>query len=388
MATTLERDTIKKSMVLKLSSEQGLMLRLRGQRLALPSPPATASVGKVVKDLGGIQAQEMPAAALAIRARSQGMVAADVERARVQEKTILRTWGWRGTLHLLATEDLGWLMPLLGPVFIEAGRRRREELGLQDELYARSLQSLRDMLADRGPATRAEIVEHLAAQDIRIEGQARPYLLGRAALEGHICFGPERGAEPTYVLLSDWIDQEHVDKPLSEIEAYAEITRRFLSAYAPAAPKDQVAWSGLPASKIKAAWQQIAGQLIEVEVDGAPAWMLKPQAAWLDELASPTPSVRLLPRFDIYLLGYQNRDLSVPRQFAKRINAGGGILHPTVIVDGRAVGTWKSQQKRSELAVRVRPFDQLAPNVIQGLEAEVADLARFQGVQARLEIES
>jgi hypothetical protein len=375
-------------MTMRLSPDQVLRLRLRAQRLALPSSEATTSVGRLVKDLCGLQAQDAPAAALAVRVRSHGLVAADVESAREQERTIVRTWGPRGTLHLLATEDLGWLLPLLGPVFVAAGRRRREELGLDDELYARSAHILRDLLASRGPLSRAEIVEQLAARGIRLEGQARPYLLSRAALEGLICLGPERGAEPTYALLSDWIDQKPATGTLPEQEAYIELSRRYLLAYGPAAPRDQAAWSGLPVGKIKAAWQHLTDDLMEVDVDGAPAWMLKSHAAWLDDAGTPGPIVRLLPRFDVYLLGYQDRDLAVPPQYAKRINAGGGILHPTVLVDGRAVGTWNSHKKKGELAVRVEPFEQLTHQVVRGLETEVADLARFQGVGASLEIES
>src|SRR5207302_9737427 len=163
---------------------------------------------------------------------------------------------------------------------------------------------------------------------LRLVGQARPHLLSRAALEGVICFGPDQDGEPTYVLLSDWVEQENSKRSLSDA-AHAELTRRYLNAYGPATPQDQAAWSGMPLSKTRAAWQSIAEQLIEGEVVGAPAWMLKTRAAWLDELPASTPIVRLLPRFDTYLLGYQNRDLSVPTQYAKRINAGGGILHPT-----------------------------------------------------------
>jgi len=363
------------------------MLRLRAQRL-IPTPSdEPASVAHLVRDLCGLQAQEAPAAALAVRVRSRGLLAADVERARVEERSVVRAWGLRSTLHLLAIEDLGWLLPLIGPVFVAAGRRRREELGLHDELYARSLPILRELLADRGPSTRAEIVERLAAHGIRLEGQARPYFLGRAALEGLICLGPERGAEPTYVLLNQWIDREQIGGSLSEIDAYVELTRRYLSAYAPATPKDQVVWSGLPASKINKAWQQIAAELVEADINGTLAWMLKAQAAWLDATGTPDPIVRLLPRFDVYLLGYHDRDLAVSPRYARRINAGGGILHPTVLVDGRIIGIWKSQQKKGVLVMKVEPFEQLAPLVIKALEVEVADIARFQGMQARLEIE-
>ena len=384
-------------MVIKLSPDQALKLRLRAQRLTAQPLDESASVPRLVKDLCGLQGQEAPAAALAIRVRSQGLLAEDVERARVEERSIVRTWGLRSTLHLLATEDLGWLLPLIGPVFVTAERRRREELGLHDEIYARSLPILRQVLADRVPSTRAEIVEQLAARGIRLEGQARPYFLGRAALEGFICLGPERGAEPTYVLLSQWIDQERTGGSLSEHDAYIELTRRYLSAYGPATPKDQAAWSGLPASKINKAWQQISGDLVEVDIDGMPAWMLKARTDWLDapgvpalsnhDAGTPVPVVRLLPRFDVYLLGYHDRHLAVAPQYARRINAGGGILHPTVLVDGRIVGIWKSEQKKGEQVVKVEPFEELAPQVVHGLEAEVADLGRFRGGQARLEIE-
>ncbi len=114
--------------------------------------------------------------------------------------------------------------------------------------------------------------------------------------------------------------------------------------------------------------------------------MLKTQAVWLNELPAPTPIVRLLPRFDIYLLGYQKRDLAVQPQYAKRINAGGGIVHPTVLVDGLAVGTWKSKREKNHLIVMVEPFEQLAPEIYKGLEAEIEDMGRFLGEEVRMEV--
>jgi Winged helix DNA-binding domain len=370
-----------------LSNEHVRLLRLRAQRLAPPSSGAMANVVQIVKGMCGIQAQEASAAALAVRVRSTGLVAADVERARVEERTIIRTWGPRGTLHLLATEDLGWLLSLLGPVFVAGARRRREELGLDEDTYERGVRIISDILANQGPLTRAELFEQLAAHGLLLEGQARPHLLGRAALEGIVCLGPDRGSEPTYVLLSDWVEQEHKGHSLSEAAAHAELTRRYLGAYGPATPEDQAMWSGMPLKSTRAAWQHVADQLMEVEVAGAPAWMLKSRAAWLDdELTIHPPIVRLLPRFDSYLLGYQQRDLAVAPQYAKRINAGGGIIHPTVMVDGRLVGIWKSTRKSSHLDVMVEPFDQLAPQVFPGLETEITDLSRFLGMPTTLHV--
>jgi Winged helix DNA-binding domain len=363
--------------MIALSNDHVRFLRLQAQRLAPSLSRNVASIAQIVKDVCGIQAQDASAATLSVRVRSTGLLAADIEQARVQNRSIIRTWGPRGTLHLLATEDLGWLLPLLGPVFVAGDRRRREELGLDEDTCARGINLIRNILANQGPLTRAELVEQLAARGLQLEGQARPHLLYRAALEGIICLGPERGNEPTYVLLNDWVAQEDRASPLSEDAALAELTRRYLGAYGPATLKDLTTWSGMPLSKIRSAWNHIADQLLGVEVAGTPTWMLKANAAWLDEFPTHIPIVRLLPRFDTYLLGYQKRDLAVPPQHAKRINAGGGIIHPTLTVDGRVVGIWKSARKSSHMEVIVEPFDKLSPHVYPGLEADISDLSRF-----------
>ncbi len=369
-------------MAIVLSDDQVCQLRMRGQHLH-PQFESGIGVARVVQELIGVQAQLASAASLAVRVRSSGLAADDVARARLQERSVVCTWGLRGTLHWLAAEDLDWLLPLLGPVMIAASRRRYTELGLDEDTLARGVRAMQAALGDRGPMTRPELIEHLADRGIRVEGQARPYLVRHAALNGIICLGPDRGTEPTYVLLGDWVNQ---GRAVSGERAHAELARRYLKAYGPATPKDQAAWSGMPLSSIRTAWQPIADELVEVEAAGAPAWIFKSQAAWLDEPLASAPIVRLLPGFDPYLLGYQNRDLSVPRQFAKRVNAGGGMLNPVALVDGRVAGTWKRQQNKNHLNVIVDPFTHLAPEVHARLEAEVSGMARFLGAQAVLQV--
>src|SRR5690348_17482238 len=148
-------------MTLTLSDNQVRFLRSRAQRLVVSS---VNNVAHLIKALCGIQAQDTRAAELAIRVRSVGIVTADVEQARIQDRSIIRTWGPRGTLHLLATEDVGWLLSLLGPVFIAGDSRRRAELGLDEETCVTLIAVLRDMLANHGPLTRAELVEQLAVK--------------------------------------------------------------------------------------------------------------------------------------------------------------------------------------------------------------------------------
>jgi len=120
-------------MTISMSSDHVLLLRLRAQRLTPQPLDAATGVTHVVKELCGIQVQDSRAAALAARVRSAGLIAADVEHARVQQRSIIRTWGPRGTLHLLATEDLGWLLPLLGPVFRHKNHLARDSKSERSE---------------------------------------------------------------------------------------------------------------------------------------------------------------------------------------------------------------------------------------------------------------
>src|SRR5437763_4843334 len=148
-------------MSISLSDDQLRFLRLRAQRLTPQQPGEVIGVAQVVKEVCGIQAQDASAATLAVRARSVGLVVADVEQARMDDRSIVRTWGPRGTLHMLASDDIGWLLSLLGPVFVAGDRKRREELGLSEEICVRGMGIMRNVLASQGPLTRTELIERL-----------------------------------------------------------------------------------------------------------------------------------------------------------------------------------------------------------------------------------
>jgi hypothetical protein len=287
----------------------------------------------------------------------------------------------RGTLHLIPTEDFGWLMDLIGPVFVRAGRGRRAQLGLDDESGPLAVRTLCNVLAERGPSTRDQIVERLAERGIRLAGQARPHLLGLAALEGMICLGPMQGRQPTYVRVSDW----SVPGPaLPREQALARLAERYLAAFAPATPGDFATWSGLSLTDARSGWRQIAPLLAEVEVAGSPAWMLKAQQRSLSVLEVHRPRVRLVPNFDNYLLGYRSRELILTDAHARRVYTGGGMLHPVVLVDGQGQATWKIDRRRAGIDVIVEPFEGLADDLQTGLEQEIADLAHFSGATVRL----
>lgn len=357
-------------------------VRMRGQ--LLQPRDAAPTVLDAVRRAAGLQAQSWPAGLLGVRVRTRGLLAEDVERARVEERSVVRAWFMRGTLHLVPAEDVGWLLGLLGPVFVRAAASRRADLGLDEATYETGVRVLERALAN-GPLTRAEIAEALVRAGVGIDPktQALIHLIQRAALEGRVCYGPPGRGEQEIVLLRDWIA---LGPALPADEAAAELARRYLAAFAPAAPGDYAKWSGLPAGQCRDAFARLGRQLAEVTVDGRPAWMPREAlAAWRDD--PPKRGVlRLLPAFDTYLLGYADRRAYTAERSMQRI-WGGGILPPTLLVDGALAGTWKPERKARETVARVMPFEPLAGALAPALEREAADVGRFLGGEGRLILE-
>jgi Winged helix DNA-binding domain len=286
---------------------------------------------------------------------------------------------------MVAAEDAGWLVALLGRGFAARNRRRRLQLGLDDRLCERALGVLPAVLGG-GPLSRADLVRALAAKGVVVppKGQAPAHLVGYAAMRGLVCRGPDLdGDEPSYVLLEEWVGAGPF---LDPEDALAELARRYLAGHAPAAAEDLAAWSGLALGQARHAFQLARDELEEVTLDGRTLWV----PAGTPAARSPAggPVVRLLARFDDYLLGWKARDPVLDPSFARRIQAGGGWIHPAVVVDGRVVGTWRARRAGDRLDVTVEPFgDRLPPGSRPGLDAEVEDLGRFLGAGSRLRLD-
>lgn len=307
------------------------------------------SATAVVERVFAIQAQDPVAADLGIRVRGRGVTAAAVRAAYETERGIVRNWYLRGTLHTVPADDARWLGRLLGPRLIAATARRYAQLGLGDALLARSDRLIARLLGTHGSMTRAELTGHLAGLGIGPDGQAPIHAIRHAALAGAVCHGPRRAGEPTYVLVEDWLPVPRRDPA----EPVVELAHRYARACGPTGPDDFAAWSGLPAGAARAAWRQVT-----------PSPGPRVPAG---------PDVRLLPAYDGYLLGYRDRARSVPAPYERRVWPGGGVLRPTVLVDGLAVGTWT----RDGAVPAVTPFRPLAADVAAALDTEREAVTAF-----------
>jgi hypothetical protein len=371
-----------------MSAKEVLALRIAGQRLDSRSRTDGASVDRVAAAVVGLQAQEPRSAALGIRSRSGGLTLKDVERSRVDDRSILTAWFMRETLHLIAAEDFDWLIKLLGPAMVAASASQfPRRFGLDDRATQKGLRVIRRALHARGPLTKAEIADELVAQGVKIDprGQAVIHLLQRVALEGGLCLGPSRGHKPSYVLVSDWLPKRR--GPALEGEAaLSELARRYLAGYGPASPPDFALWSGLSAGLAKRAWASIGNEIASVETRGGRLWLMSRAApAARDREKTGPPPVRLLPSFDNFFRGYRDLDFVVSPAHASRIMPGGGILHPTVLSGGRAVATWSFSARSKKLGLIVDAFEPPPGRALRaGIQAEVRDIGRFLGSEAEL----
>jgi hypothetical protein len=362
-----------------LSADQSRLLRLIFQRLHPSKTRKPDHPINVFGDVFAVQAQDLQAACLSVGVRSTSLTASQIERARHEKHSIAWTWALRGTLHLLTAHDARWLIPLLGQTFIAGDHKRMQQLGWDKNRTLKGLHLLQESLGQHGVLERPQVVQMLEGNDLPHQGQAPVHLLFRAAMEGMICIGPERGKTQTFVSFTDWLGPpEYI--PLSE--ALAKLAQRYLQAYAPASVEDLAYWSGLKMTEARLAWDLIAGETVQVDIDGQLARMLESQLPWLDELRKPanrSPVVNLLPRFDTFLMGYADRSLIVEKSNAKQVNAGGGIIRPVLLVDGRAVATWKMERQQKKLKIQIRPFKELPGNLLPFIREEVAAISRFIG---------
>ena len=359
-----------------LSAEEARRLRSRAQHLA-PCFPADTDLAGRVAALGALPAQDSAAPALALRARSPDSTAGAVAQALDPERTLVRTWLMRGTLHVLAAADLGWLLGLYGPINRDGDARRRRQLGLDDETARRGVDVICAALTGAGPLPRAALADALAAAGLPAAGQAPVHLLGLAAAEGRVVLGPDAGAKPTYVLLEEWLPHIHAElRP----DAAQTLAACYLAAYGPADAADFAAWAGLPRACARAAWDALGGEALPVTVAGRPTWLAAAQVPWLDARAPADPVVRLVPGFDPLLLGYRSRDWLLAPDQARHIHPGGGILHPAVLVDGVAVARWHLTRAAGRAAISVAPFAATDAAVRDGIAAEVEAIGRFLGV--------
>jgi hypothetical protein len=334
----------------KLDDERLRRLRLAAQRLT--SATAAADAAAAARAVAGVQAQDVRAAALALRSRVPGLRRADVDGSG-----LVRTWTVRGTVHLVDPSDLPWLQAAVGPrnrARFDAEMRKR---GDRDAAVA-MLDDIVALLSER-PLDRAGLLRELAARGHPgLRQRSINVLMPWAAAQGLVAGLPDgryRAAQPP--------------APVDDDQALATLARRYLAGYGPAAAADLASWSGLP---IVTARRALAA-LDHTEAAGD----LLALPGTLDTAPPPAPPALLLAAFDTIMLGYRTREPVVAAGDDRRILPGGGMLRPAVLIGGQAAGTWTLAAKGGRRTVRIDWFRH--PAEPAELRAEQLSVQAFLG---------
>jgi hypothetical protein len=332
--------------------------RLRAQLLA--GTPARTVAG-VTGHLLAIQAQDPRGARLAVRARTSGLLATDVDGALTADRSAVVSWLNRGTLHLVLAEDYWWLHQLTTTQLAAGNARRLAQEGVPPDDAERGVGVIERSLTAAGPLTRAELRERVAAAGVRTQGQAMVHILVLATLRGLIVRGPMRGAEQAFVLVRDWLGAP--PPPMGREQALGLLARRYLAGHGPATDRDLAKWAGLPLGDARRGLAAIASGLADRD-DGL-ASLAGP------EEGSEVPGLRLLGAFDPLLLGWASRELFLAP--GGPVITTNGLFRPFVLVQGRGAALWSITGGK----VVTGPLRPLTAPEQAALAAETADVERF-----------
>lgn len=305
-----------------------------------------------------VQAQDLRSARLAVRARTTGLTAGDVDRA-LDTGVLVVGWLNRGTLHLVRNEDYGWLHALTTPPLFTANARRLAQTGVPAADAERGVAAIERALTDEGPLTRDELRDRVGAVGVETAGQALVHLLMLTCLRGIAVRGPFRGRHHAYVLARDWLG---APRSVAREAALAELARRYLAGHAPADERDLAKWAGLPLRDVRAGLGAITAEVRERE--------------GLLELErtrdSGSPRACLLDQWDPLLVGWRSRDSLLDRY--PRRESPEAHFRPFAYAGARAVATWRLRGGVVTIDERFAPVTRAED---EALVADAADVERF-----------
>lgn len=362
----------------RLTWEQVRAWRVRRHHLDARVP--RRAMLDVIADICGIHAQLMTSAAQTLWARVDDVEPQTVERALWEERTLVKTWALRGTLHLLPSSEYALWQAYLGRYRHYLKGSWLKSFGFTRAELERTLDAVGEALDGR-TLTR----EELAAEVASLTGSAklRDRLLDSwgatlkpAAFRGLLCYAPDEGQNVRFTRPDRWLDEQPEVDPE---EASREVVRRYLRAYGPATREHFGRWGGLGAAEAGRRIDALGDELVQVDLAGTRMWMLRDDVGDAQE-ASPTGSVRLLPRFDPYIVGAPRDEPGiVPDEFKDRVYRASGWIWAVLLVDGEAAGVWDSEVKGDRVEIEIEPFRRLPGWAREAAAAEAEKLAEFLG---------
>lgn len=320
-----------------------------------------------VRHLACTQAQDLPGSTTSIALRTTGRSLTEVHAA-YDGGEIVRSWPMRGTLFAVAAEDLGWMLSLTADPVLRSTVKRRDELGLTDEMLDRAEEVARAVVPATG-LSRANLLEAWVEAGLPVEGGRGYHQIFHLAVSGVVCLGPIRetkggATEQLFVIAAEWVGSRA--RRLDREEAIAEWFRRYVLSHGPVADKEFLWWTKLLRRDLAPVLDVATEGLAAITVDGSELWV-DPEVLEKYGTSARGPGRRatavplLLPGFDEIVLGYGDRSavMTDEQEKGQVVPGKNGVFRPTVTYRGRALGTWTRSRAKGAAGstVDVTPFD-------------------------------
>ena len=303
------------------------------------------------------------------------------------DRTLVRAWAMRGTLHLLAADDV----PTVAAALRGKERWRRPTwlrwFGVTEPEMERLIDAIGEVLDDGRPRTRAELAQEIGAHHGK---RAAELLRGswgstlKVASDRHyLVQSAEDETGVRFIRASRWIPGWRDEDPRA---ALATLVERYLAAYGPATLTELLRWWGVSeVSVMKPIVEGLGEAVTQVDVDGVRAWVRRVDVDAIESTRRPRGEVHLLGGFDPFTVGAGLRDQLIPGAHFKRVSRTAGWISPVVLVDGVVAGVWDSRVTATTLSITVEPF--AAPDArLRGAVASAAQrVAEALGTTARVD---
>lgn len=363
-------------MTKKITAANISAFRMQRQHLCDEKP---APLATICRDVCGMQAQVMSAAEMAWWTRNHKLTRTEIQSALWDKRALVKTYAQRGTLHLLTEKDF--------PIYVSA--LQRNQVAGAHRIRMRAGLSIKQILALETAAMEALQEGALTPGELAEQVKPRIGKKTHAAIkqfwnifrplfaQGLVCYGPSRGTEVTFIRVEQWLPAL---KFPAEEEARQILLQRYLQAYGPATPQDFSRWAGIPMNEAKSVFAELTQKLVELETPQARAFLLREDEKSLRASKLSATILRLLPSFDVFMLGHVDKSLLVDKRNYKRVYRNQGWLSHVILSNGRVIGVWKYERRGKAWQLQIEAFEKFSKAIRAQVFAEAENLGAFLGI--------
>lgn len=366
-------------MFLQVLTWRGVIAR-RLARHFLLEPAQPGGMTEVVSTICGAHAQVAASTELMVGMRVRDITRQDVRAALWRDRTLVKTVGIRGTLHVFAAEEVPMWMAANRLLFAE-GEKRLQRVGISPRDLHSAIEAIGTIVGSE-PITRAELERRL---EDRVGGWTTatnrgwmgthknwPMALGWAAALGLVCYGPGERGRSTFVSLREWSGWREVDPE----DGGRFAIRKFLSAYGPSTAAEFGRWFGATPVITRRILGAASDELVEVSVEGEKRWAVASDASEGD--AESGTAINLLPHFDAFVVGSHPRNrLISPTSPIASVIAGTAAPFAVVLRGGQVAGVWHRKPDGRRLAIRVDAYWKLNRSDRLAIEVQANRVAQI-----------